>query len=122
MELMSGAEPILTKACELVDSGEYLLAVEILNKLVHAEPGNVEARQLLADAFEQVGYQQESPSVRNSFLAAALELRSGMRPVPPPAAEVRTSSGRSPPASSSTCSTKGWTAPPQTASHSPSTW
>ncbi len=28
--------------------------------------------------FEQIGYQQESPSVRNSFLAAALELRSGI--------------------------------------------
>jgi alkyl sulfatase BDS1-like metallo-beta-lactamase superfamily hydrolase len=33
---------------------------------------------LLADAFEQIGYQRESPSVRNSFLAAALELRSGI--------------------------------------------
>ena len=32
----------------------------------------------LADVFEQIGYQQESPSVRNSFLAAALELRSGI--------------------------------------------
>jgi len=32
----------------------------------------------LADAFEQFGYQQESPSVRNSFLAAALELRNGI--------------------------------------------
>jgi len=28
--------------------------------------------------FEQIGYQKESPSVRNSFLAAALELRSGI--------------------------------------------
>jgi linear primary-alkylsulfatase len=45
---------------------------------VLAEPGNQAARQLLADAFEQVGYQQESPSVRNSFLAGALELRSGI--------------------------------------------
>ena len=32
----------------------------------------------MADVFEQIGYQQESPSVRNSFLAAALELRSGI--------------------------------------------
>ena len=44
----------------------------------YAEPDNAEARRLLADAFEQFGYQQESPSVRNSFLAAALELRSGI--------------------------------------------
>jgi len=28
--------------------------------------------------FEQIGYQQESPSVRNSFLAAAYELRNGI--------------------------------------------
>jgi alkyl sulfatase BDS1-like metallo-beta-lactamase superfamily hydrolase len=52
--------------------------VEILNKLVHADPDNADARHRLADAFEQIGYQQESPSVRNSFLAAALELRSGI--------------------------------------------
>ncbi len=43
-----------------------------------AEPQNQEAKDLLADVFEQIGYQQESPSVRNSFLAAAYELRSGI--------------------------------------------
>ena len=41
-------------------------------------PGNSDGRLLLADAFEQLGYQHESPSVRNSYLAAALELRSGI--------------------------------------------
>ena len=45
---------------------------------MYAEPQNQEAKDLLADVFEQIGYQQESPSVRNSFLAAALELRSGI--------------------------------------------
>ncbi len=78
VELMGGAAPILARGGELVEAGEYLLAIEILDRLVHAEPGNAAARQMLADAFEQVGYQQESPSVRNSFLAAALELRSGI--------------------------------------------
>ena len=78
VEMMGGAAPIMARGTELLAAGEYLLATEILNKLVYAEPENAEARQLLADAFEQVGYQQESPSVRNSFLAAALELRSGI--------------------------------------------
>lgn len=78
VELMGGADPILAKARDLVDAGDYLLATEILNKLVYAEPGNTDGKQMLADAFEQLGYQQESPSVRNSFLAAALELRSGI--------------------------------------------
>ncbi|MFO7589959.1 MAG: alkyl sulfatase dimerization domain-containing protein [Acidimicrobiia bacterium] len=78
VEMMGGAEPILARGRELIGEGRYLHSVEILNKLVYAEPGNAEARNLLADAFEQIGYQRESPSVRNSFLAAALELRSGM--------------------------------------------
>jgi len=78
VEMMGGAEPILARGRDLIAHGAYLLATEILNKLVYAQPDNVEARLLLADAFEQVGYQQESPSLRNSFLAAALELRSGI--------------------------------------------
>jgi alkyl sulfatase BDS1-like metallo-beta-lactamase superfamily hydrolase len=75
--MMGGAEKIITKGHQLVDQGDYLRASEILNKLVYAEPQNQEAKDLLADAFEQIGYQKESPSVRNSFLAAAFELRHG---------------------------------------------
>ncbi len=78
VEMMGGADAIVRRAERLMESGEYLLAVEILNKLVYGEPEHVAGRRLLADAFEQLGYQQESPSVRNSFLAAALELRSGI--------------------------------------------
>lgn len=78
VEMMGGAKPILKKGKALYDEGKYRLAQEIVNKLVYAEPGNQEAKDLLADIFEQIGYQQESPSVRNSFLAAAYELRSGI--------------------------------------------
>ncbi len=78
VEMMGGAEMIIAKARQLFGTGDYLLATEILNRLVYAEPANETARHLLADAFEQVGYQQESSSLRNSFLAAAQELRSGI--------------------------------------------
>lgn len=78
VELMGGAAPILAKARELIAEGEYFLATEILNKLVYADPDEEDARMLLAEAFEQIGYQQESASVRNSFLAGAVELRSGL--------------------------------------------
>lgn len=64
VEMMGGTEPILTKGQELIDSGEYLGATEILSKLVYAEPQNQAAKDLLADAFEQIGYQKESPSDR----------------------------------------------------------
>ncbi|NNU63816.1 MBL fold metallo-hydrolase [Rhizobium sp. WYCCWR 11152] len=78
VEMMGGAEKIMAKGQELFDQGKYRYAMEILNKLVYAEPENQTAKDLLADVFEQIGYQKESPSVRNSFLAAAYELRSGM--------------------------------------------
>ena len=78
VEMMGGASKIIAKGRELYNQGKYRHAQEILNKLVYAEPQNQEAKDLLADVFEQIGYQQESPSVRNSFLAAALELRSGI--------------------------------------------
>ena len=84
VEMMGGSAKILAKGRELYAHGQYLLAQEILNKLVYAEPRNGEAKDLLADVFEQIGYQQESPSVRNSFLAAAFELRSGMPEGHPP--------------------------------------
>jgi len=78
VEMMGGPERILTKGRELYEAGRYRHAQEILNKLVFAQPGLQAARDLLADTWEQLGYQQESTSVRNSYLAGALELRSGI--------------------------------------------
>lgn len=84
VEMMGGAEKILSKGRELYDQGHYRLAMEILNKLVYAEPDNQMAKDLLADVFEQIGYQQESTSLRNTFLAATNDLRSGNpRGLPP---------------------------------------
>jgi alkyl sulfatase BDS1-like metallo-beta-lactamase superfamily hydrolase len=78
VEMMGGAEKIITRARALHDEGKYLLASEFANKLVLAEPDNQVAKDLLADIFEQIGYQQENPGLRNSFLAAAYELRNGI--------------------------------------------
>jgi alkyl sulfatase BDS1-like metallo-beta-lactamase superfamily hydrolase len=78
VEMMGGAERILAKGRQLHDEGKYRHAQEILNKLVQAEPQNQVAKDLLADVFEQIGYQQENPGLRNSYLAGALELRSGI--------------------------------------------
>jgi alkyl sulfatase BDS1-like metallo-beta-lactamase superfamily hydrolase len=78
VEMMGGAANILEKGRALYDEGRYRHAQEILNKLVQAEPGNQAAKELLADVFEQIGYQQENPGLRNSFLAGAYELRSGI--------------------------------------------
>jgi alkyl sulfatase BDS1-like metallo-beta-lactamase superfamily hydrolase len=78
VEMMGGADKIMARGKELHDSGKYFHAQEILNKLVQAEPQNQAAKDLLADVFEQIGYQQENPGLRNSYLAGAFELRSGI--------------------------------------------
>ena len=78
VEMMGGSSKILAKGRQLYKQGKYREAMEIVNKLVYAQPDNTAAKDLLADIFEQIGYQKESPSVRNSFLGAAYELRHGM--------------------------------------------
>jgi len=88
VEMMGGTKKIMAKARKLNERGKYLYAQEILNKLVHAEPQNQEAKDLLADVFEQIGYQQENPGLRNSYLAGAFELRSGI-----PAGEAQSTAG-----------------------------
>ncbi|PZQ50100.1 MAG: hypothetical protein DI556_08495 [Rhodovulum sulfidophilum] len=78
VEMMGGSAAIIARGQALHDAGDYLLAVEIVNKLVQAEPENTGARELLADISEQIGYQQENTGLRNSFLSGAYELRSGI--------------------------------------------
>ena len=84
VRMMGGSDNILAEGRKLHDSGEYFEAQEILNKLVQAEPQNRDAALLLADVWEQIGYQQENPGLRNSFLAAAFELRNGIPAGSPP--------------------------------------
>jgi alkyl sulfatase BDS1-like metallo-beta-lactamase superfamily hydrolase len=53
-----------------------------MKEVVYAEPNNIEARALCADALEQMGYQAESATWRNAFLYGAQELRHGIFPLP----------------------------------------
>jgi alkyl sulfatase BDS1-like metallo-beta-lactamase superfamily hydrolase len=84
VRMMGGSDKILAEGRKLRDAGEYFQAQEIVNKLVQAEPENSDARLLLADVWEQLGYQQENPGLRNSFLQAAYELRNGIPAGSPP--------------------------------------
>ncbi|MEM8957783.1 MAG: alkyl sulfatase dimerization domain-containing protein [Pseudomonadota bacterium] len=88
VEMMGGKDPIMAKGLELHEAGQYLEAVEILNTLLFADPSDQEVKDLLADVYEQIGYQQENPGLRNSFLSGAYELRSGI-----PAGETADTTG-----------------------------
>lgn len=77
VEYMGGADAVLTRARKDLANGEFRFVAQALSHLVFAEPDNGDARALLADAFEQLGYLAESATWRNSYLFGAQELRGG---------------------------------------------
>lgn len=78
MLYMGGADAVLAKAREAFAAGDYRWVAEVVNHVVFAEPDNPVARQLQADALEQLGYQAESGQWRNFYLSGARELRNGV--------------------------------------------
>jgi len=78
VELIGGAEKVLTQANKAFEKGEYRWVAELLNHLIFAQPENEKAKHLQADTLEQLGYQAENAGWRNSYLAAAFELRHGI--------------------------------------------
>ncbi len=78
VEMMGGKEPIMAKGRELHNAGKYFEASEILNTQFFSDPSDQEVKDLLADVYEQIGYQQENPGLRYSFLSGAYELRTGI--------------------------------------------
>jgi alkyl sulfatase BDS1-like metallo-beta-lactamase superfamily hydrolase len=72
-----GAQMIVERARRDFEHGDYRWVSEVLKHLVFAEPHNRDAKYLLADALEQLGYQAESGSWRSEYLQGAHELRNG---------------------------------------------
>jgi len=78
LEFMGGADAVVEKARRSFADGDYRWVAQVLNHVVMAEPQHAEGRALLADAYEQLGYQAESAPWRNFYLCGALELREGV--------------------------------------------
>ena len=74
--------------------GEYRWVAQVMKQVVFAEPGNIEARALCADALEQMGYQAESATWRNAYLYGAQELRHGVFQLPARVSLARRHAGR----------------------------
>ncbi|UQZ90196.1 hypothetical protein C4J81_13695 [Deltaproteobacteria bacterium Smac51] len=73
-----GADKMIQVAQAAIKEGDYRWAAEVLKQVVFADPQNQQARDLQADAFEQLGYQAESATWRGFYLAGAQELRNGI--------------------------------------------
>ena len=78
LDYMGGPDEVVRKAKDSFAAGDYRWVAEVLNHVVMADPEHIEGRALLADTFEQLGYQSESAPWRNFYLCGALELRNGL--------------------------------------------
>lgn len=84
VEVIGGAAVVLGKGREAIAAEEYRWAAELLHKLIFAKlasPGDKaiqeDAKEDLAQALEQLGYQAEAATWRNFYLMGAYELRNG---------------------------------------------
>src|SRR5471032_902600 len=82
VEYMGGASAVIDRARADFAKGEFRWVAQVMKEVVYAEPDNKPARELCADALEQMGYQAESATWRNAFLYGAQELRHGVFPIP----------------------------------------
>ena len=90
---MGGVDAILELADLDYQKGNYRWVAMVLNHVIFSAPNNEaglgtpadnieQARQLLADTYDQLAYQAESGPWRNFYLTGAMELRNGVLPLP----------------------------------------
>jgi alkyl sulfatase BDS1-like metallo-beta-lactamase superfamily hydrolase len=77
VDLAGGRDALLAKARAALAAGEHRWSAELLHHAVYADAGDYEARELLARAFEQLGFAAESAAWRNVYLSGAFEARNG---------------------------------------------
>ncbi|HCH1425567.1 TPA: MBL fold metallo-hydrolase [Vibrio parahaemolyticus] len=77
VEYMGGEQESIKKAQADFDKGNYRWVAEVLKHVVFANPESGKGKALLADAYEQMGYQAESGPWRSVYLQGAYELRNG---------------------------------------------
>jgi alkyl sulfatase BDS1-like metallo-beta-lactamase superfamily hydrolase len=75
--LAGGREALLAAARQAHDAGDFRWAAELLKHAVYADAGDTQAREALAQAFEQLAWQAESAPWRNVYLSGAFEARNG---------------------------------------------
>jgi alkyl sulfatase BDS1-like metallo-beta-lactamase superfamily hydrolase len=77
IEALGGADRTLALARNAMAGGDYRWASDLLQNLVFAAPDNAVAKAMLANSYQQQGFQAESAIWRNQFLSAASDLTRG---------------------------------------------
>jgi len=96
VEAVGGPAALKERARAAIAAGDYRWAATLLDHLVFADEGDAEAKQLLASAYDQLGYQAESGVWRSVYLSGAHELRHGVAKAEISAASAAAILGRIP--------------------------
>jgi alkyl sulfatase BDS1-like metallo-beta-lactamase superfamily hydrolase len=81
--LAGGADAARSAAQTAFDSGDFRWAATLASHIVFADQTDAQAKALLADTLEQLGFGAENGTWRNFFLRGASELRTQIAPPPP---------------------------------------
>jgi alkyl sulfatase BDS1-like metallo-beta-lactamase superfamily hydrolase len=81
VECFDGVESLCNKAETFLNRGDYRFGTTLLAHAIAAEPENpsIRAADLLATAYEHLGFGAENATWRNFYLTAAQELRTGKK-------------------------------------------
>nr|BFE77144.1 hypothetical protein GCM10020092_104450 [Actinoplanes digitatis] len=82
VDCLGGVDAVLTHAGGYVDRGDLRFAAQLLQHAVFADPDRGEAKELLAQVYERLGYGAENGVWRNFYLTGAQELRQGPNATP----------------------------------------
>jgi alkyl sulfatase BDS1-like metallo-beta-lactamase superfamily hydrolase len=78
VDAMGGADAVVELARRAFDDRDHRWVVELLNHVLFADETHQAARDLQADAFEQLGFGAENGTWRDAYLSGAAELRNGI--------------------------------------------
>ena len=74
VELMGGRQRIIERARQAYVEKDYQWAAELISYLIHLDPSDMEARNLKAACFRQLGYDSRNAQYRHWYLTSAREL------------------------------------------------
>ncbi|MBU9844357.1 alkyl/aryl-sulfatase [Rahnella ecdela] len=77
VKALGGEQKVVDLAVQSYKEGDYRFTADLLNNIVSYDAANKDANFLMADALEQLGYQEENALYRNLYLSGAHELRVG---------------------------------------------
>jgi alkyl sulfatase BDS1-like metallo-beta-lactamase superfamily hydrolase len=78
VEVIGGVEATVGRAREFADRGDLRFAAELASHAVFADPDHADARTVLTDVLQRLGYGSECATWRNNFLTGAMELQHGI--------------------------------------------